>query len=146
MRFNGAPIDPNHGTSTYWLHASAADGNGRTTGGFTLDLPSRSKQMVGKITTIEINGAPAGHPGAAKAPAPGAPSIVKMTGRCDFAGEAYKVEIEGVGDVWRPATRPGARGASLRGSLHLKMTAEKPGAPVNDARSAAQSSVQIWIK
>src|SRR5215475_7727454 len=62
IRWEAASIDPSHGASTYLIRSSVADKKGRTSGGFTLDMPTKNSRITGPITAIEINGIPSSRP------------------------------------------------------------------------------------
>jgi hypothetical protein len=142
LKWNKAPIDQSHGVSTYWIHISAAGSNGRCSGGFNIDAQPR---ILGTVSAIEINGIQAGQPGSDRPPAPGKPSVARLKGICKYEGRAYDVEIDLVGDAWKAGTTPGARGASVRGSIHLKLI-ETGSKTVSEASSTGQSGVMIWLR
>lgn len=140
IRWNRASIDPSHGASTYWLHVSAADGGGTTSGGFTIDTRPR---MTGKITAITLNPAPAGPSASKRFRPPGTPLTARLIGAFSYGGSAYEIRIDVVGDLWKPASTPGGRGSSVRGSMRMKVIDSKTRA-VYEAIGERQSSVTIW--
>jgi len=140
IRWNKAPIDPSHGASTYWLHVSAENGGGRITGGFAIDV---HPQLLGKITAIRVHGASAGQPAASRPAPAGTPPAARLMGTCSYNGNAYEVQIDVLGNLWKPAVAPGGRGSSVKGSISLKMVDARTKA-INEAVSARQSSVMIW--
>ncbi len=142
IQWNKAPLDPSKGASTYWLHVSAAGGNGALSGGFTI---STTPNISGKVTALIVNGAPAGQPAASKPPAAGKPSVAKVLGTFTYNGKEYKAQIDLVGDLWKPPAKAGEKGASVRGNLRFKAT-ETGSKTVNEAASVKQTSVTIWLK
>jgi hypothetical protein len=101
--------------------------------------------MLGSITSIVINGIPAGQPGSNQPPPAGKPSVAKLRGSCYYEGKSYNVEIDLVGDLWKPSATPAGKGASVRGNIHLKMT-ESAAKAISEAVTVKQSSVSIWLR
>ena len=140
IQWHKAPIDSSHGSSTYWLHVSAASGGRTTSGGFTIDMHPR---MLGKINAIHINGASGSKMVSGRTAPPETPSGARLMGTCSYGGKEYEIQIDVVSNVWRPSPVPGGRGTSVKGSVRLKMT-EAAAKAIDEAAGVRQSSVTIW--
>lgn len=138
IQWKNAPIDTTKGAATEWLHISAARNSGSATGGFTIDAKPR---ITGKVVSVIVNGDPL----VSRPPAPGKPSVAKIMCAFNYGGKDYNLQIDAIADMWKPSPTPGGKGASVRGTFHLKATETKSKA-VNVADGVKQTSVTIWMK
>lgn len=127
-------LNPTGDNTAFWFHLSAAKARGKTSGGFSLELPGH---MNGAATDFIPDPTQPPTPSAA-AGAPTEALRFKVFAQSEYNKKHYKVEIDLTSNKWIPPASPSARGRSAPGTIVVRIVSDEP-------RGTGQASAAIEL-
>jgi hypothetical protein len=133
VRWNRAAIDPSNGAERYHFRVNTANGGGRVSGGFGVDVPGR---LNGTISDLKAD------PASIK-PGITGPPRAKVYGASIFQGKKYRVQIDVIGDYNMASRTAGQRALYVPGTIKLRLIGPLIAPPGNKTPPAVQEAASV---